>query len=165
MEQESGAEIRPDERERNREPVVEPGDTVRIHYICRLDDGTVFATTYNKQPLEFVVGRARIILGLQEAVLGMRAGEKKIAVIPPEKAYGPYHQAMVATIDRSLVPPEIHVEVGTSLRVEHADGHLSDVIVTEVGENTITVDGNHPLAGKRLTMEIELVELRKAQRS
>lgn len=144
--------------------VAEPGDHVRIHYICRLDDGTVFATTYNKEPLEFVIGTTRIIPGLQEAVVGMRVGEKKTQVIPPEKAYGPYHEEMVATIDRSLIPPGLEVQVGTCLRVEHADGHLSDVIVTEVGTETITVDGNHPLAGKRLTMEIQLVGLEKARR-
>ncbi len=135
------------------------GDTVRVHYICRLADGSVFATTRNKQPKQFVIGTTSIIPGLQEAVIGMAPGEKKIVEIPPEKAYGPYHEEMTATIDRELIPEGVEVQVGVSLRVKHADGHESDVFVTAVEGDRIRVDGNHPLAGKRLIMELELVEL------
>ena len=135
------------------------GDRVRVHYVCRLADGSVFATTRNKEPKEFVIGTTAIIPGLQEAVIGMAPGEKKTVEIPPEKAYGPYHEEMTATIDRKLVPEGIEVEVGVSLRVKHADGHESDVFVTAVEEDRIRVDGNHPLAGKHLIMELELIEL------
>ena len=143
-------------------PSVKPGDTVRIHYTCRLEDDTIFATTRHREPLEFVVGEPQIIPGLQEGVLGMKVGEAKTFKVAPEKAFGLYHEEMTATVDRSLVPPELELEIGTSLRVRHADGHESDVRVTGLTETTVTIDGNHPLAGKELTMEVELVELVEA---
>lgn len=143
-------------------PSVKAGDTVRIHYTCRLEDDTIFATTRHREPLEFVVGESQIIPGLQEGVLGMKVGESRTFKIAPEKAFGPYHEEMTATVDRSLVPPELELEIGTSLRVRHADGHESDVRVTGLTETTVTIDGNHPLAGKELTMEVELVELVEA---
>lgn len=141
---------------------VKPGDTVRVHYTCKLDDDTVFATTRNREPLEFVVGESQIIPGLQEGVIGMKPGETKTFKIGPDKAFGPYHEEMTATLDRSLVPPDLELEIGTSLRVRHADGHESEVRVTALSETTVTIDGNHPLAGKELTMEVELVELEAA---
>jgi peptidylprolyl isomerase len=141
---------------------VRPGDTVRIHYTCRLDDNSVFATTRNRAPLEFVVGESQIIPGLQEGVLGMKPGESKTFQIGPEKAFGPYHDEMTATLDRNLVPPDLYLEIGAPLRVKHSDGHESEVRVTAFNESSVTVDGNHPLAGKALTMEVELVELEAA---
>ncbi len=135
------------------------GDRVRIHYVCRLADGSVFATTRNKEPKEFVIGTTAIIPGLQEAVIGMAPGDKKTVEIPPEKAYGPYHEEMTATIDRQMIPADLEIRVGVSLRVKHADGHESDVFVTAIEGNRVKLDGNHPLAGKRLIMELELVEL------
>ncbi len=140
------------------------GDSVRIHYTCKLEDGSVFATTRNKEPLEFVLGNARIIAGLQEAVIGMRPGETRTVTVPPEKAYGPYHEEMTATLDRSLIPDELEVKPGVSLRVKHADGHESDVLVTAVSDESVRVDGNHPLAGKNLVLEIELLALTPPQR-
>ena len=138
---------------------MKPGDSVKVHYTCKLEDGSVFATTQNKKPLEFDVGGARIVPGLQEAVVGMKAGEKKTVIIPPEKGYGPYHSEMKATIGRELVPADIELEVGVALKVKHADGHESDAFVTAFTDETIDVDGNHPLAGKQLIMEVELLEV------
>lgn len=139
--------------------VVQSGDTVKVHYTCKLDDETVFATTRNKEPVEFEVGSASVILGLQEAVVGMTPGDSKRVAIPPTKAYGPYHEEMKATLDRSMVPSDVELEVGVALRVKHSDGHESDAFVTAFTDETVSVDGNHPLAGKNLVMEIELVEI------
>jgi len=135
------------------------GDSVRVHYTCKLDDGSVFATSRNKDPLEFEIGAAEVIPGLQEAVIGMAPGEAKTVSVPPDMAYGPYHDEMTATIDRGMVPPDVQLENGVSLRVQHADGHESDAFVTGFTETTVDVDGNHPLAGKTLTLEIELLDL------
>ena len=135
------------------------GDTVKVHYTCKLDDETVFATTRNKEPVEFEVGSAAVILGLQEAVVGMAPGDNKRVAIPPTKAYGPYHEEMKATIDRSMIPSDVELEVGVALRVKHSDGHESDAFVTAFTDDAISVDGNHPLAGKNLVMEIELVDI------
>lgn len=138
------------------------GDTARVHYTCRLEDGSVFATTRNKDPLEFVIGKAQVIPGLQEAVVGMSPGETRTITVPPEKAYGPYHEEMTAILGRDMIPDQIDVKPGVSLRVKHADGHESDVLVTDISGENIRVDGNHPLAGKNLVMEIELIELTPA---
>lgn len=135
------------------------GDRVKVHYTCKLEDGSVFATTRNKEAKEFVIGTASVIPGLQSAVIGMTPGERKSVVIPPEQAYGPYHGEMTATLNRRMIPTDVAVEVGVSLRVRHADGHESDVLVTGVDGDQITVDGNHPLAGKNLVMEVELLGL------
>ncbi len=140
-------------------PVAKAGDTVRVHYTCRLEDGKLLDTSRGKEPLEFVIGTADIIPGLQEAVLGMCRGETKTVSIPPEKAYGPYFKEMTATIERHMVPEEVKLEPGIAIRVKHADGHESDAFVTAISDRTISVDGNHPLAGKTLSMDIELVEL------
>lgn len=145
-------------KEEQTEPVVKAGDKVRVHYTCRLEDGTVFATTRGKKAKEFLVGGATFIPGLQEAVVGMRPGERKTVSIPPEKAYGPYHKEMTAVLSRDLAPDDIELEIGRVIRVKHADGHESDVFITAITGESISVDGNHPLAGKRLEMEIEVIE-------
>jgi peptidylprolyl isomerase len=135
------------------------GDRVKVHYTCKLEDGSVFATTRNKEAKEFIIGTTSVIPGLQSAVIGMTPGESKTVVIPPDQAYGPYHGEMTAALDRRMIPADVAVEVGVSLRVRHADGHESDVLVTAVDADRVTVDGNHPLAGKNLVMEVELIEL------
>ena len=135
------------------------GDRVTFHYTCKLDDGSVFATTRGKEPLEFVIGNATIIPGLQEAVIGMCPGETKMVMVPPEKSYGPYHEEMTGKVDRSMVPKDLELELGICIRIQHGDGQESDAFVTEINDDTVSVDGNHPLAGKNLNMEIELLEL------
>ncbi len=146
-------------RSSNEPAVVKSGDTVKVNYTCRLDDESVFATTKGAEPVEFEVGSAQVILGLQEAVVGMAPGDTKTVAIPPPKAYGPYHEEMKATIDRAMIPKDVEIEVGVALRVKHADGHTSDAFVTEATGKTVSVDGNHPLAGKNLTMDVELLEI------
>jgi peptidylprolyl isomerase len=135
------------------------GDTVKIHYTGRLQDGTVFDSSNNKEPLQFNIGSRQVIPGFEEAVTGMTVGEKKTAQIPSDKAYGERNPSMVMVIDRKHVPSEIDPEVGQRLQVGGPDGQLLAVTVIAVGDENITLDANPPLAGEDLTFEIELVEI------
>jgi peptidylprolyl isomerase len=148
----------------NSNPHVEaqPGNAVRVHFVCRLADGSVFASTREREPKAFVLGASEVIPGMQEAVVGMKEGDTKTVTIPAERAYGPYHEAMTAWLERSIVPADLKVEIGVSIRVKHANGKESDAFITEVRDDKIKVDGNHPLAGKELTLELELVEISPA---
>ncbi|MCL6435877.1 MAG: peptidylprolyl isomerase [Leptolyngbyaceae cyanobacterium HOT.MB2.61] len=135
------------------------GDTVKVHYTGKLDDGTVFDSSTNREPLEFTIGAGNIIPGFEKAVVGMAQGESKTEVIPTEQAYGPYMEEMVVTIDRQQMPAEIEPEVGQQLHIQQPDGQLLPVMVTDVSDSTVTLDANHPLAGENLTFDIQLVEI------
>ncbi len=135
------------------------GDTVRVHYIGTLDDGTVFDSSMGREPLEFTLGENEVIPGFEEAVIGMEPGERKSITIPSDEAYGPYYEDMVLTVDRSEFPPDLELEVGQRLQVRQADGYVFAVTVTEITDDEVTLDANHPLAGEDLTFAIELVEI------
>jgi FKBP-type peptidyl-prolyl cis-trans isomerase 2 len=135
------------------------GDTVRIHYTGKLDDGTVFDTSDGRDPLEFTLGEGQVIPGFEEAVLGMNADDSKTMTIPSENAYGPHREEMVVSVDRDQFPPDITPEIGQQLQMQRPDGQKMVVSVAEVSEATVTLDANHPLAGKDLTFEINLVEI------
>ena len=135
------------------------GDNVKIHYKGKLDDGSVFDSSEGKDPLEFKVGEGNIIPGVEEAVVGMAPEETKEATIPPEKAYGEYRDDMVIEVDRSQFPEHITPELGQQLELKQSEGENIVVTVTNVGEEKVTLDANHPLAGKDLTFEITLQEI------
>jgi FKBP-type peptidyl-prolyl cis-trans isomerase 2 len=136
-----------------------PGDTVKIHYTGRLDDGTVFDSSVNREPLEFTLSGGQVIPGFDEAVLGMTPGESKTQKIPMDQAYGPHREEMVLEISRQQIPPELEPEVGQQLQVQQENGQTIPVFVTEVTESNVTLDANHPLAGEDLTFDIQLVEI------
>ena len=136
-----------------------PGDTVKIHYTGRLDDGTVFDSSVNREPLEFTLSGGQVIPGFDEAVLGMSPGESKTQKIPMDQAYGPHRDEMVLEISRQQIPPELEPEVGQQLQVQQENGQTIPVFVTEVTESKVTLDANHPLAGEDLTFDIQLVEI------
>ena len=136
------------------------GDTVKVHYTGTLDDGTVFDTSVEREPLEFTLGEGKVIPGFEEAVKGMKVGLSKTVTIPVEKAYGPRLDDLVIAIERPQLPENLNPEVGQRLQMQQANGRLSVVIVTDVSEKTITVDANHPMAGKDLTFELKLVEVK-----
>lgn len=140
---------------------VKAGDTVRVHYTGRLEDGTVFDSSENREPLEFTVGSGEVIPGFDQAVTGMEPGETKSAVIPPEQAYGPRRDELVVTVDRDRLPQGIEPRVGQRLAVQQQDGRQFQVTVTKVSDDTITLDANHQLAGEKLTFELELVDTRR----
>lgn len=136
-----------------------PGDTVKIHYTGKLDDGTVFDSSVNREPLEFTLSGGQVIPGFDQAVVGMTPGETKTQKIPMDLAYGPYREEMVVEIARQQMPPDLQPEVGQQLQIQQADGQTVPVMVTVVTDSTVTLDANHPLAGEDLTFEIQLVEV------
>lgn len=137
----------------------EPGDTVRVHYTGTMDDGTVFDTSRDGDPIEFVVGEGQVIEGFDEVLRGMREGETREVELPPGKAYGERSDELVVRVDREDLPEDLEPEVGQTLAVDTGDEEEMAAWVAEVGEDAITVDLNHPLAGRTLTFEVELVGL------
>jgi peptidylprolyl isomerase len=135
------------------------GDTVKIHYTGKLDDGTVFDSSVNREPLEFTLSGGQVIPGFDQAVVGMSPGETKTQKIPMDQAYGPYREEMVVEIAREQMPPDLQPEVGQQLQIQQANGETVPVMVTVVTDSTVTLDANHPLAGEDLTFDIQLVEV------
>ena len=135
------------------------GDTVKIHYTGTREDGTVFDTSAEREPLAFTLGQGLVIPGFEQAVIGMKVGESKTVDIPVEQAYGPIRDDLIVVVERDQLPEDLEPEVGQQLQMTQTDGSYTVVTVTEVSETTITIDANHPLAGQNLTFEIELVEI------
>ena len=135
------------------------GDTVHIHYSGSLDDGTVFDSSADRDPLSFTIGSGQVIPGFEEAVIGMAIDEKKNVTIPVDKAYGPRNEELIMTVPKEQVPPDLNPEVGQKLQMQGPDNTPVVVEVTEVAEEHIKLDANPPLAGKDLIFDIELVEI------
>jgi len=135
------------------------GDTVKIHYTGTLDDGTEFDTSAGGEPLEFTLGSGNVIPAFDKAVQGMAVGETKTVNIPPEEAYGPRNDEMVQEVPKSALPADLEPTEGMALRAQGPDGQVMNLTVVAVADRSITVDGNHPLAGKALNFDIELVAI------
>lgn len=135
------------------------GDTVKVHYTGRLEDGTVFDSSLSGDPLEFTIGEGMIIPGFEQAVVGMSPGDSKTEHIPVDQAYGPHREEMVVVVDRAQMPQELEPEVGQQLQIQQPTGQAIPVIVTDVSTAEVTLDANHPLAGEDLTFDIQLVEI------
>jgi len=135
------------------------GDTVRVHYTLKLDDGTIFDSSSGGDPMQFTIGEGQLIPGFEQAVIGMKLGEEKTVKIPSAEAYGPYRDELVKVIDRTEFPADIEPQVGQQLELELEDGRQVLVLVTEISESGVTLDANHPLAGKDLTFDIQLVDI------
>jgi peptidylprolyl isomerase len=134
------------------------GDSVRVHYRGKLKDGTEFDSSFDGDPLEFTLGQGMVIPGFENAVVGMKEGETKTVSIPPEDGYGPYMDELVAVIQRSILPAELEPEVGMQLEAKSEDDSVTVVTITDVADDTVTLDANHQLAGKELIFEIQLVD-------
>ena len=135
------------------------GDTVRVHYSGSLEDGEVFDSSQEREPLEFSLGHGMVVPGFENAIIGMDIGETKTVSIPPEGAYGPHFQERTLVVERSQVPPNIDAQIGMKLQLQSPEGGMTAAVITNVTEDTVTLDMNHPLAGKTLTFEIKLVEI------
>ena len=135
------------------------GDSVKIHYTGTLEDGTQFDSSSGREPLAFELGSGQVIPGFEKAVEGMSVGDNKTVNIPAEEAYGPHNQQMVQDVPRSALPEDLTPEIGMGLQAQGPDGQVANLVVTAVEEDSITVDGNHPLAGKALNFDIELVSI------
>lgn len=135
------------------------GDTVEIHYTGTLDDGTQFDSSADRDPLEFELGRGHVIPGVEKAVKGMSIGDSKTVRIEPDDAYGPRHDQLVQVVARSDFPDELSLHEGAALKAKSPDGKVTQFTVTAVTDETVTVDANHPLAGRALNFAIELVNI------
>ena len=137
----------------------EAGDRVKINFTGKLEDGSVFANTADSEPLEFQLGEGNIIPGVEKAVEGMNVGESKTVKVPPEQAYGQRRDELVEEVGRDKFPKEIELQVGQKFDIPQQEGQPMVVRVVDVSEQTVTLDGNHPLAGRDLTFELELLEI------
>ncbi|MBN1176814.1 MAG: peptidylprolyl isomerase [Dehalococcoidales bacterium] len=135
------------------------GDTVKVHYTGKLKDGTVFDSSADREPLEFKIGERQLIPDFEEAVVGMEPGESKSIEIAAENAYGPHNKDMVMVVERKDIPEGLDPQVNQRLQVQQQSGQSFVVTVTDVSEASITLDGNHPLAGKDLAFDIQLTEI------
>lgn len=135
------------------------GDIVGIHYTGKLDNGEVFDSSDDRDPLKFKICDGQVIPGLEDAVIGMEQGETKSVKIPAEKAYGPHQDELVGAVDKSKFPIHIKPKMGDKLKIEFPDGKTKIVTVTDISEQKVTLDANHPLAGKDLLFDIQLLEI------
>jgi peptidylprolyl isomerase len=138
---------------------VKQGDTVKVHYHGRLTDGTTFDSSSGREPLEFQVGSGQVIKGFDDGVTGMGIGEKKTIQIPVQEAYGEKDENMVVEFPKSNFPPDLKPEVGMQLNMTNGSGQVIPVVVVGIGDDSVTLDANHPLAGQDLIFDIELVEI------
>ena len=138
---------------------VKSGDTVKVHYTGKLTDGEVFDSSSGRDPLEFVVGGGNIIQGFDTAVVGMAVGDRKTIEVPPDQGYGERDEKLVAEIERSQVPDNVELQIGAAMQVKHSNGQTMNVTIADLTDAHVTLDANHPLAGKTLTFDIELVEI------
>ncbi len=135
------------------------GDTVKVHYTGKLEDGTVFDSSENREPLEFTIGEGKIIPGFERAVIGMSPGESKTEKVPADQAFGPYREELVLEVDRKKISADVELKVGKRLQFRHANGRATQGLVTDVSESKVTLDANHPLARRDLIFNIQLLEI------
>lgn len=134
--------------------------TVTVHYTGTLCDGTVFDQSPENRPLHFIIGKQEVIPGFEDAVEGMCMGERKTVTIPCDKAYGQIKPALLEQVDRSLLSDDLELHLGGQLQITNEDDSILCVMIREITDNTVTLDANHPLAGKDLTFDIELLEVK-----
>jgi len=135
------------------------GDTVKVHYTGKFEDGTVFDSTDGREPLEFTLGNGQLIAGFEKALIGMNPGESKTSNIPQDEAYGSRNEEMKQVVERNQLPPDLDPQVGMQLQVKTPEDQTLIVSIAEVSDTHVTLDANHPLAGKDLSFDIQLVEI------
>lgn len=140
-------------------PRAKNGDTVKVHYTGKLDDGNVFDSSVDREPLEFTIGQGQLITGFEEAVIGMQPGDSVSAKVPANDAYGTHNDDLVMEVEKNRLPDDLLPKVGQRLQSVQEDGRKIVVTITKVSESTITLDANHPLAGQDLFFDIELLEI------
>ncbi|OOZ37870.1 FKBP-type peptidyl-prolyl cis-trans isomerase [Solemya velesiana gill symbiont] len=133
------------------------GGTVQVHYTGTLEDGTQFDSSRGAEPLGVTLGAGQVIPGFEKALIGMAVGETKSIHIPVEEAYGESHPELIQEVGREHIPEEIELAVGVQLQAQGPEGHPYLLTVTALTDDMATLDGNHPLAGKALNFELELV--------
>lgn len=139
--------------------IAKSGDTVRVHYHGRLPSGETFDSSAERDPLEFQIGSGQVIAGFDNGVVGMTVGEKKTIEIPFGEAYGPRNESMIIDMPKERFPSDMQIELGMPLMMSDGQGQNLQVSVTSIQEDSVTLDANHPLAGKDLIFDLELVEI------
>ena len=135
------------------------GDTVRVQYTGRLDDGSVFDSSVERETLQFTIGKGQVLHGVEQAVIGMRPQESKTVLVPAAEAYGPHRDEMTTQVQRSQFPKSVELKVGQRLQINQKNGQSIAVSVLGLSDSTVTLGANHPLAGKDLTFDLQLVEI------
>lgn len=138
---------------------VKKGDTVKIHYHGTLSDGSIFDSSLEREPLEFEAGSGMVIAGFDAGVMDMKVGDKKTIHIPFMEAYGPVNEQMIIEFPRDQFPDDMSLELGLQLMMSDQSGQQFPVVITEIFEETVKLDANHPLAGKDLTFDLELMDI------
>ena len=135
------------------------GDKVKVHYTGKLENGDVFDSSQGREPLEFTLGQGMVIPGFDEGISGMEVGQKKSLTIEPAQAYGDRREDLEVMIKKNVIPEDIDPKVGLQLQMQNPDGQMINVVITEVNDDDVKLDANHPLAGKTLIFDVELVEI------
>ncbi|HDP26080.1 MAG TPA: peptidylprolyl isomerase [Deltaproteobacteria bacterium] len=135
------------------------GDLIKVHYTGRLEDGKKFDTSVGRSPLVFTIGENEVIPGFEDGIIGMAIGEMKTISIAPDHAYGLYNEDLVIEMPVEYFPDDISPEIGMPLKIIDDDSHEVPVVVTGIFEESIRLDANHPLAGKTLVFDIELLDI------
>lgn len=133
------------------------GDTVRVHYTGMFTDGTQFDSSIGRDPIMVTLGTGQVIPGFENALMGMAEGESKGVTLEPEHAYGPSNPELVHLVERSRVPAEVNLDIGTVLQASDRGGNEVRLTVVGFDDDNVTLDANHPLAGKALTFDLQLV--------
>lgn len=137
--------------------IAKTGDQVAVHYTGKHTDGSVFDSSVGRTPIDFKLGSGMVIKGFDDGVTGMAIGEKKTVIIPAIDAYGIHSPENMVTLERDQIPAHLELSVGSSLNMHQDGGQVIEVVITDLTETHVTLDANHPLAGKDLTFELELV--------
>ena len=135
------------------------GDTVKVHYTGTLEDDTVFDSSRQRDPLEFTLGASMVVPGFENLILGLKEGETAKETIPCAQAYGERRDELQLEVKRADIPADLDLNIGMHLRMQSPDGQSASVEVVELTDDTVKLDANHPLSGKDLTFDVELVEL------
>jgi peptidylprolyl isomerase len=138
---------------------VKSGDKIKVHYHGKLTTGETFDKSEGREPLEFEVGSGMVIKGFDDGVTGMAVGDKKSISIPFNEAYGPKNPDMIIDMPKDRFPKDMEIEVGMPLAMSDEQGNQHQVVVTEIKEDVVMLDANHPLAGQDLVFDLELVEI------
>ncbi len=136
------------------------GDKVKVHYTGKFEDGKVFDTSLDGQPLSFELGNGHVIQGFNDAVVGMEPGESKTVTISPDKAYGDYKKELVIKVEKSKLPPDADPQIGQKLSANHSGNDTKiNFTIVEIEDDVLTLDANHVLSGRNLVFDIELVDV------
>jgi peptidylprolyl isomerase len=140
-------------------PKASENDNVKVHYTCSLIDGTFVGGTANEFPLQFTIGQSNVLPGFEEAVIGMEEGEERDVTLAPEKTFGPHREDLIRVVERNIFSSDQQIEAGMTFQTKDKDGQTVMLKVVDSDEKTVTIDLNHPLAGKELSFHINLVAI------